>query len=727
MDKDSKFTRDEDGYIAVRTVVGTEALPASDKDWMFARDTNGNIAVRVVGGAGSAELDNIIIKSDTIPAASAEELGKFYCYSGVTTSAYTHGYIYECVAGSSYYEANIAFERSTFASEDFYKAGKLIVDAGVADPTEVTGGTMTYALAGSLWSIVFTDANGNALNTAYSIYTDDLEQDYDILPVVDPREFVDGQVVNMAINNVVEHVDYSWERLDVQPAAKLGRYLSGWNCATGLAVTNPQESPYEYTTGDYFIVSAVATGGASNYRPNGSSYVIGQASTTVETSVVTVNDMYFYDGSSWTLLKTGSTVTSVNGQVGDVTVQETLVSGTNIKTIDGNSVLGSGDLELSTYLPYPAGWATNSTTKAFCDDIAADTSAVVGKAYLGEVTLSDLPASMINGEIVVEIMSGTTAANKVIVLTLTSGNTAPYLWKYTYWNNGTDVSGWKGIGGDSLPSQTGNAGKFLTTDGTAASWGDALANLSTSSGHKELAVGYNVVATNQSNATGIRIGSDITGNHWTTNPAVAIGTGLALKNYSEGVYISSGSITDAKGGIIISGNSGGIVGNSTPHAGGIIICGGGFAQIGPNKGAYSLLLGYEGQVNASGTTLISNWRGSDRPIITEDNTFWWENENGVYKLIDSNGTIPKERLTNAATTPATMPELTVADWSSNTQTVTVTGVTASNIVIVSPAPASAADYAAAGIVCTAQAADSLTFTCDTVPTNAITVNVVILG
>ena len=40
---------------------------------------------------------------------------------------------------------------------------------------------MTYALAGNLWSIVFTDANGDALNTAYSIYTDDLEQDYDIL------------------------------------------------------------------------------------------------------------------------------------------------------------------------------------------------------------------------------------------------------------------------------------------------------------------------------------------------------------------------------------------------------------------------------------------------------------------------------------------------------------------------------------------------------------------
>ena len=148
------------------------------------------------------------------------------------------------------------------------------------------------------------------------------------------------------------------------------------------------------------------------------------------------------DTSAWKDTDTKGQVTSVNNQTGDVTVQETLVSGTNIKTVDGNSLLGSGNLELSTYLPLPNGWTTTGTTKALCDDIAADTTATKGKAYLGEVTCSDLPASMVNAEVVVEIMDGTTAANKVIVLTLTSGNTAPYMWKYTYWNGGSNVSGW---------------------------------------------------------------------------------------------------------------------------------------------------------------------------------------------------------------------------------------------------------------------------------------------
>lgn len=201
------------------------------------------------------------------------------------------------------------------------------------------------------------------------------------------------------------------------------------------------------------------------------------------------------DNSQWVDSDTKGQVTSVNNQTGAVTVQETLVSGSNIKTVDGNSLLGSGNLELSTYLTYPAGWTTNSTTKAFCDDIAADTTAVKGKAYLGEVTCSDLPAGVSNAEVVVEIMDGTTAQDKVIVLSLKSGNVAPYAWQYVYWDNGTNVSGWKTwqetlvsgtniktINGTSLlgsgnltvsglPTQTGQSGKFLTTDGTDASWG----------------------------------------------------------------------------------------------------------------------------------------------------------------------------------------------------------------------------------------------------------------
>lgn len=49
----------------------------------------------------------------------------------------------------------------------------------------------------------------------------------------------------------------------------------------------------------------------------------------------------FYDLESLDL------VTSVNGETGDVTVQPTLVSGTNIKTVNSQSILGSGNLTIS--------------------------------------------------------------------------------------------------------------------------------------------------------------------------------------------------------------------------------------------------------------------------------------------------------------------------------------------------------------------------------------------
>lgn len=71
--------------------------------------------------------------------------------------------------------------------------------------------------------------------------------------------------------------------------------------------------------------------------------------------------------------------------------------------------------------------------------------------------------------------------------------------------------------------------------------------------------------------------------------------------------------------------------------------------------------------------------------------------------------------------------LTTNGWSSNTQTVTATWVTSSNTVIVSPDPNSMSDYTSSGVSCSAQWTDSLTFTCSSTPSNAITVNVAILN
>ncbi len=69
--------------------------------------------------------------------------------------------------------------------------------------------------------------------------------------------------------------------------------------------------------------------------------------------------------------------------------------------------------------------------------------------------------------------------------------------------------------------------------------------------------------------------------------------------------------------------------------------------------------------------------------------------------------------------------LAASGWSSNTQTITVSGVkTSGQNVRLSPVTKADADaWASAGCWCTAQAENALTFTCDTVPAQDIQLNV----
>ena len=84
---------------------------------------------------------------------------------------------------------------------------------------------------------------------------------------------------------------------------------------------------------------------------------------------------------------------------------------------------------------------------------------------------------------------------------------------------------------------------------------------------------------------------------------------------------------------------------------------------------------------------------------------------------------------NAKATPkAVSVTLSASGWASNAQTVTVSGVLADEtkqLIQPMPAVASQQAYMAAGVYCSGQAANSLTFTCSEVPTEDITIYVVI--
>ena len=103
------------------------------------------------------------------------------------------------------------------------------------------------------------------------------------------------------------------------------------------------------------------------------------------------------------------------------------------------------------------------------------------------------------------------------------------------------------------------------------------------------------------------------------------------------------------------------------------------------------------------------------------------------KFLQTNGTTASWETAAQVAQPSTMPTLAVADWSLNAQTnkyeqtINVTGVTASNAVLVAPFPVNATEYAQCNVIAVAQGAGTLSFQADSLPANALGVNVVTLS
>lgn len=107
---------------------------------------------------------------------------------------------------------------------------------------------------------------------------------------------------------------------------------------------------------------------------------------------------YIYDGTTWKDI----------AQIVDLSAkQDTLVSGTNIKTINGSSVLGSGDLVIDTGVAYRAGEGISitddgvvSNTYGYVDDrvnihaFLITTDMITADFTLNDTFLSDLTASI---------------------------------------------------------------------------------------------------------------------------------------------------------------------------------------------------------------------------------------------------------------------------------------------------------------------------------------------
>ena len=185
-------------------------------------------------------------------------------------------------------------------------------------------------------------------DTAYAVFTrdgDDVALSGWAQPIPDQTNnagkflTTDGSLMSWAQLTISDVDGLSTELGDLQDQiddlSGRGRYLSIWNCTTGLAETNPPTSPYTYQSGDYFIVGAV---GATNYKPDGSSYTTGVASTTIETAEVKVDDLYIYDGTNWKLLASSQRTYTFAGIVGSPYDNTNLGNALNTK-VDANAAI----------------------------------------------------------------------------------------------------------------------------------------------------------------------------------------------------------------------------------------------------------------------------------------------------------------------------------------------------------------------------------------------------
>lgn len=235
-----------------------------------------------------------------------------------------------------------------------------------------------------------------------------------------------------------------------------------------------------------------------------------------------------------------------------------------------------------------------------------------------------------------------------------------------------------------LPSQTGQSGKFLTTDGTDASWSDKpLVNKA--EGYQSVVINTNPnsTTTQVSGPYNVMVGFGARVNHTNAQENTIVGYGANVNgNKKQNVIIGNGAESYANCGTAI---------------------------------------GKDARVSADYATQIGC--GASPALNSDANTFKVANANGNFEIMSADGTIPKARLVNALS--STTVTIAVADWNGGTTaSKTINGLTATSVVFVAPDNASQSDYLDAGVYASAQTTDTLTFTCTTTPTSSLTVTVV---
>lgn len=396
--------------------------------------------------------------------------------------------------------------------------------------------------------------------------------------------------------------------------------------------------------------------------------------------------------------------------------QDTLVSGTNIKTINGSSILGSGNVEIGgnvddvtvngtsvvtnkvAQITTPTKTSDLTNDSNFQDATQVDTAinskiASVYKAK-GSVAFSNLPALTSSNEgFVYDINESFTttsdfvegagatypAGTNVVIIDVGSG-----VYKYDVLTGLVDLSGKQ----DLLVSGTNI--KTINNESILGS-----GNLSIPTGDVNVQSDWNQTDTTADDYIKNKPASMPASDVFAWAKAATKPTYTAIEVGAQETLVSGTNIKTINNTSLLGS------GNITLSASDI--------------GAVPTTRTINSKALSTDITLSASDVGAQATLVSGTNI----------KTINGSSILGSGNLTIDCGTPLTI-VLDKDDWVSKVQSVAVSGMDAEKNVFVGPTLASSEDYAAAGILCTAQGAGSLTFTCETVPTTDLSVNLLIL-
>ena len=228
----------------------------------------------------------------------------------------------------------------------------------------------------------------------------------------------------------------------------LWKFLSLWDATTWLPTSFPLQTPYTYSTWDYFLVETVSSATPPvNYRPSGSSYT-GTASSTTESDELEVWDVYVYDGSVWLLQSNHwKTVTfwNIAWDPYDNTnlanalwdKQDTLVAWSNI-TIDPNTNEISANNTTYSSATSSTAWIVKLWSDTVQTEAAQTPSATTWKSYAVKLNSS--------WQMLVNVPRANTTYSSLPAASWWADVSLVTTWEKYTWNNKQDtMSAWSWI------------------------------------------------------------------------------------------------------------------------------------------------------------------------------------------------------------------------------------------------------------------------------------------